>query len=299
MKKLTRFLGVMIAILFLGGIVLVIIGWQMVGWQGMGQMVSEVSKGKVSFEDGVKIEFLDKFEAVLDKNALFHIGDRDMFTDGKEVWKGDVEKTKVASDSVTDWNLELGGCEFVMKPSEDDSYYVEYRGKGKSQAYTKGDELFVKVLNSSSIDFAKEENCFTLYVPAKVELEKVEIELGAGKASVSDIYAEDVKIQVGAGELILEDAEFEKVKVEVGAGKCTITGDVTDEIKAECAMGSLELKLKGEEEDFDYDIEAVSGSISVDNKEYSGLAKEKEIDNDADKKMELECAMGSIEVRFE
>lgn len=299
MKKLMRFLGLMIGIFLVGGIVLVIIGWQMVGWQGMGQMVSEVSKGKVSFEDGVKIEFLDKFGAVLDKNALFHIGDSDMFTDGKEVWKGDVEKTKVASGSVEDWSLELGGCEFVVERSEDESYYVEYHGKGKSQVYTKGDELFVKVLNSSSIDFEKEENCFTLYVPTKAELKKVEIELGAGKASMNDICAKEVKIQVGAGELVLEDAEFEKVKVEVGAGRCAIQGEVNDDIKAECAMGSLELKLKGEEEDFDYDIEAVSGSISVDNKEYSGLAKEKEIDNDADKKMELECAMGSIEVRFE
>lgn len=299
MKKLMRFLGLMIGIFLVGGIVLVIIGWQMVGWQGMGQMVSEVSKGKVSFEDGVKIEFLDKFEAVLDKNALFHIGDSDMFTDGKEVWKGDVEKTKVASHTVEDWNLELGGCEFVVEPSEDESYYVEYRGKGKSQVYTKGDELFVKVLNSSSIDFEKEENCFTLYVPTKAELKKVEIELGAGKASMNDICAKDVKIQVGAGELVLEDAEFEKVKVEVGAGRCAIQGEVNDDIKAECAMGSLELKLKGEEEDFNYDIETVSGSISVGNHEYSGLAKEKEIDHDADKKMELECAMGSIEVRFE
>lgn len=299
MKKLTRFLGFLIVTLLLGGIVLVIIGWQMVGWQGMGQMVGDISKGKISFEDGVKIEFLDKFEAALDKNALFHIGDNDMFTDGKDVWQGNVEKTKVTSDSVADWNLELGGCEFVMKSSEDESYYVEYRGKGKSQAYTKGDELFVKVLNSSSIDLEKDENCFTLYVPVKAELEKVEIELGAGKAVVNDFRAEEIKIQVGAGELILEDTELEQVKVEVGAGRCAIAGEITGDVKAECAMGSLELKLKGEEKDFDYDIEAVSGSVSIDNQEYSGLAKEKEIDHDADKKMELECAMGSIEVRFE
>ena len=301
MKNLIRFLGLMIIILFLGGIVLVGVGWSLVGWQGMSQIVDDVSNGKISFEDGVSIRLglRNKFEGILEENAIYQIGDSDMFTDGEKVWQGDVPKTKVATDAVKDWNLEMGGCEFVVKTSEDESYYMEYRGKGKSQVYTKGDELFVKVLNSSTINLEKAENGFTLYVPVKVKLENVEIELGAGKALVSDICAEEVKIQVGAGELVMEGVELEKVKVEVGAGKCTINGEVTDDIKAECAMGSLELNLKGKKEDFDYDIETVSGQIILGYVEYSGLAKEKEIDNNADKKMELECAMGSIEVKFE
>ena len=301
MKKGIRFLGLLIIILLVSGIVLVGIGWNMVGWQGMSQMVSEVSKGKISFEDGVIIteEYFVKFEDVLKKNAIFHLKENDMFTDGEEVWKGDVKKTKVASLSVEDWSLELGGCEFIVKPSEDESYYAEYKGEGKTQVYSRGDELFVKVLNSRGIDLEKEENCFTLYVPKDAELDKVKIELGAGKAVAANIRANEMEISLGAGELVLEDSRFQKVELEVGAGRCVIYGEVTDDIKAECAMGSVELKLNGEEEDFDYDIETVSGSITVGSREYSGLAKEKNIGNDANKKMELECAMGSIEVRFE
>ncbi|MBR6664716.1 MAG: DUF4097 family beta strand repeat protein [Lachnospiraceae bacterium] len=295
MKKVTRFLGLLIVILFLGGIVLVLLGGTMTDWPDM-RFVGD----KIFFGDGISIDrdVFTKVETALEKNAIFHIGDNDMFADDEKVWQGDVPKTKVASDSVKNWNLELGGCNFVEKFSEDDAYYVEYKGKGKSQAYVKGDELFVKVLNSSNISI-DEENCFTLYIPAEVELDKAEIELGAGKAMVGGFIAKEMKSSIGAGELFLTATKLGKVEVEVGAGKCTIWSEITDELKAECAMGSLELKLKGKEEDFDYKIEAVSGSVSLGGQQYSGLAKEKEIDNDADKKMELECAMGSIQVNFE
>jgi len=295
MKKVTRFLGLLIVILFLGGIVLVLLGGTMTDWPDM-----RFRDGKIIIGDGITIngDVLGKVEDALEKNAIFHIGDNDMFTDGEKVWQGDVPKTKVTTDSVKDWNLELGGCEFMIMSTEEDAYYVEYKGEGKSQAYTKGDELFVKVLDSSNISF-DDENCFTLYVPKNTELDKVEIEIGIGKAIVDKFTAKEAELSVGAGELFLEDAKLQKVKVEVGAGRCGIGGEITDELKAECAMGSLELIVKGKEEDFDYKIEAVSGSVSLGGQQYSGLAKEKEIDNDADKKMELECAMGSIQVKFE
>lgn len=301
MKSLVRFLGVMIIIFLLGGIALVSISWNKVGWRGLGQMIAEVSDGKISFENGisVNVESWGKFGEFINKNVIFNINDNDIFYDGKDIWEGDVKKTKVASLSVEKWCLELGGCEFVVKPSGDRDYYAEYKGKGRSQVYTSGEVLYVKVLNSGAINSEKEDNYFILYVPAKVELEKAEIELGAGKAQITDICAETISIEVGAGELIMEDVELQKVNVQVGAGRCVIAGEVTDKLTAECAMGSMELLLKGEEEDFDYDIETVSGSISVANREYSGLVKEKKIDHDADKKMELECAMGSITVGFE
>ncbi|MBR3826045.1 MAG: DUF4097 family beta strand repeat protein [Lachnospiraceae bacterium] len=295
MKKVTRFLGLLFVILFLGGIALLFIGGTMANWPEM-----KFRDGKIIIGDGITIngDVLGKVEDALEKNAIFHIGDNDMFTDGEKVWQGDVPKTKVTTDSVKDWNLELGGCEFVIMSTEEDAYYVEYKGEGKSQAYTKGDELFVKVLDSSNISF-DDENCFTLYVPKNAELDKVEIEVGIGKAIVDKFTAKEAELSVGAGELFLEDAKLQKVKVEVGAGRCGIGGEITDELKAECAMGSLELIVKGKEEDFDYKIEAVSGSVSLGGQQYSGLAKEKEIDNDAGKKMELECAMGNIQVKFE
>lgn len=296
MKSITRFLGILIMIFFVGGIALLFIAVIVGGFQSV-----KLVDGKIIIGDETVIEgeFFDKVENALEKNINIHIGDSAAFTDDEQVWQGNVDKTKVAGSSVEKWNLELGGCEFVVKSSGDESYYVEYRGKGKSQAYTKGDELFVKALDSSDISLGKEENCFILYVPQSAEIDSAEIKLGAGKALVSDFCAEELKVQVGAGELIMDDVLLEKAKVEVGAGRCAIIGEITDELKAECAMGSIDLMLQGEEEDFDYKIEAVSGSVSIGGQLYSGLAKEKKIDNDADKEMKLNCSMGSIQVNFE
>ena len=90
-----------------------------------------------------------------------------------------------------------------------------------------------------------------------------------------------------------------EVKIEVGAGNCSIEGDVSEELKADCAMGNITLKLEGKETDYDYELECVSGNLKVGETEYSGLAKETKVDNDADRELDLQCVMGNIEVEFE
>jgi hypothetical protein len=64
-------------------------------------------------------------------------------------------------------------------------------------------------------------------------------------------------------------------------------------------MGNITMQLEGEEEDFDYELDCVTGNLRIGDTEYSGLASSREVDNNAIKKMDLQCAMGNIEVEFE
>ena len=40
------------------------------------------------------------------------------------------------------------------------------------------------------------------------------------------------------------------------------------------------------------------GSVTIGHNEFSGLAQEKSINNHAEKNIDMECAMGSITVKF-
>ena len=320
MKGFLKFCGATIVILLVAGLVMIGVGTTSGGWKNMGQLVSEVSKGKISFENGITIsdKNLADLGIVIEQNAIFDIEDSDMFHKDYEIWKDDVKKTKVTDEQMEKLNLELGGCQFELKFSEDESYYVAYEGKGKSQAYTKGDELYVKVLNNNSTSLGTGENSCILYVPKGVVFDNVDLDLGAGKVNLDTLetkelkldlgagqvlskglQAEELKVSVGAGDVSLQDADLEKVKIKVGAGNCSIQGEIKDEVDAECALGNITLKLLGEEKDFDYDCDCVSGNITIAGEEYTGIAKEMKVDNDAEKKMDLECAMGNIEVEFQ
>ena len=81
-------------------------------------------------------------------------------------------------------------------------------------------------------------------------------------------------------------------------GGVEATGNIRSKEDVECAVGSIDLKLAGKETDFNYNFEGAMGSVTVGKSEYSGIAQERSVDNDAAKDLELECSMGSITVKF-
>jgi len=157
-----------------------------------------------------------------------------------------------------------------------------------------------------------------LYVPAAYEFESVDVELGAGQLQMDVLIADDVDFEVGAGqitvdflradecnfdvgmgEILVDDMQVGTVKSEVGMGHLRMSGNVLGDLKGECAMGSMELFLSGREEDFDYTFAAAMGNVTVNGRDYSGLAQEKRVDNGAGKSIKLECLMGNVLVEFE
>ena len=321
MKKFFKTCLILVLVLVIVGGIMLGISVATVGPDSISDMVAKLTKGVVVFDlkEGIQISINDTdIGAFLNDKAIYNIEDADMFDKDHDIWKGDVEKTLLAEGGIREWDLELGGCEFELKDSGDASYYVEYSGKGKSQAYAKDDTLYVRVLNGSDWSVGNTTECLTLYAPMDATVEEISVELGAGQMNLDDLkvrkieidlgagqvvadrmQAETVSVSVGAGEIILKEAQLMDVQAEVGAGNCEISGTITGDVDAECAMGNLTFELTGSEGDFNYDIQCVTGNITVGDKEYSGLAQEQSIDNGAAKNMDVECAMGNVEILFE
>lgn len=324
MKRFFKVCGITALVLIIVGFIFWGISALTVGTKTMNEVVEKLTDGKVHFENGIQIDE-DAFWGlgeVLENNALYDIDDAVMFDKSYEIHKGDVEKTLLAEGGVNEWLLELGGCMFELKDSGDDCYYVAFKGAGKSQAFVEDGELHVKVLNGSEWDIVNwnmdsNDNCLTLYVPMSTTVEEVKVDLGAGQMKLDNLkvkdmviglgagqvlaqnlQAEKVSISAGAGEIVLSEAQIKDVQAEVGAGNCEISGTVTGDIEADCAMGNMTFELAGSEEDFNYEIQCVTGNIIIGDRKYSGLAQEQNINNNAAKNIELECAMGNMEILF-
>ena len=93
--------------------------------------------------------------------------------------------------------------------------------------------------------------------------------------------------------------EARQLDGEVGVGQLYLEGNVTEHGDIQCSMGSVEMYLEMGEEDYNYAVECGMGSVEIGGRAYSGLAREQYVDNGAARQIDVDCAMGSVEIYFD
>ena len=197
-------------------------------------------------------------------------------------------------------------------------FRVEADGMRKFQGYVEGGTMEIR--GTSKVNSNSDGNLggsICLYVPEGYYFENTSLDLGAGSLSVEELQTGALEANVGAGKMTFEKLEADQAELDCGAGQMTVeelssrvaevsvgmgsvrlNGDVTERLDGECSMGELKLTLAGTQTDFNYDLSCGMGELKVGDDSYNGLAQEKQINNNASKNMELECAMGSVVVEF-
>lgn len=135
-------------------------------------------------------------------------------------------------------------------------------------------------------------------IPAGMKFREVSISIGAGDLNIDHILADSIGIETGAGEIDIQKFTAQEVDAQCGAGSIYMEGEATREIDLQCDVGSVEYAAPGTFEDYNYDLECNIGEIVLDGRSYSGLAKEKKIDQGQMKEMNIECKIGSVTVNF-
>lgn len=319
MKKFMKGCAITALILVVVGLVLGIVGSTARGGVAISQVVETVTGGRVKVNIGnwanwgitVGDQLFDSLEEV-----DYDINDSMSFSSRHDIQKGDVEKFRLEG-TVTNLEIEAGGCSFRVEYSGDDYFYAEAENAGKFQAYVESGTLHINTTTSvrtwNEINGSK----IILYVPENYNYKEVEIDLGAGALELSNLCAEKASLDVGAGRIVVNGAEVKKLEAnvgmgqieltdivvtdfeaEVGMGELLVNGAVQGNIDAECSMGNLELKLEGVQEDFNYELSGAMGNLTLDGQNYSGFSNEKKINNNAKKKMEIECSMGNVTISF-
>lgn len=313
-KFLKRCAIVTMILFILGGILL---GVALMSGAGdkVGEVVSKVTNGKVTFHwDSWK----DWGLHISDNWKKYDIDDTGTFDKNHEVWKGNVKKTQVNQNAVDKLDIQIGGNYLMIKESEDEFYYIEQSGDGKLQAYDEQGVLYVKAIMNDLVLGVQNETNITLYVPEETDLQKINVELGAGKIEVfglngkeldismgagniewDSLMADSLKLEMGAGKLTTKNAVLGDVKVSLGAGDCRMQGEFQGDVGVNCAAGKIVLTHVGTEAEFNYDISCTAGSIKIDGEKISGVAETQNIDNNASKTMKISVTAGDVEVEFE
>lgn len=298
------------AILFLAGLVLAIAAGTARGGAAIDEVVRRVTGGRV------------RWDVVSIRDFSLLVGSGKEYS-GKEysdkIYSGNVLKY-CPGEGIENLEIQVGGCILETKTSEDDNFYIEAQKAYKLQGFVEGGTLYIRTLDGEK-HWNKLESCtITLYVPESFSFGTVNVSMGAGSLSFTDLRAADyVSMEVGAGEIFADGIRSNDLNLEIGAGEIELRdmevrgdlfaeigmgsfeghGTLMEDVVIKCAMGSVELELSDSEKSYDYTLECAMGSIDLGDKSYAGLAKGKTIINGADRIMRLECAMGNVTVSFD
>lgn len=334
MKKFMKVCGITALILLVLGVAMGTIASAITGRASIQQVVNAATGGRIPFFMGswgndwdwdydwnwrnVWDWDYDQYWDEFDENSAFYDIDEDMkFDSNYDIMSGKIERYTLGSN-IKNMEIEAGGCVFYFEPSRDDNFYVEAQKTKKFQCYTQNDTLFLRTTGKLN-HWEDSKRCnVTLYVPKDVYFDMVDIDMGAGKMEIDYLAADTMKFDIGAGQIEVDYLKAKNCDFSVGMGEITVDdmridqlmsaevdmghlslyGDIRGDVDATCSMGTMELNLTGREKDFNYRIAAAMGNIMIDGREYTGLAREKVIENAAAKNMQLECNMGGMEIYF-
>lgn len=239
-------------------------------------------------------------------------------TEGQKLFNGDFSEEIVYSGTLKRLEIEAGMHAVEVVEENRDSIWLEGSGCDKVQCYVKGSTLYLKETGKHKKNSGTEERTLKLTIPADIEWEEAEIcadmgsvtmeklngnevELSAdmGNVQIRNLKARDLDVSSDMGNIEVDDFYADVMEISTSMGNADLSGFVGEFVDAESDMGSIILHLDQIMEDFNYRISASMGSVKVGESEYSGLGNEVKRDFGADRYMELESSMGSIEIFFE
>ncbi|HIY02030.1 MAG TPA: DUF4097 domain-containing protein [Candidatus Blautia faecipullorum] len=273
------------------------------GGAAMGASLSELDLQQ--YYDGPRLHFLERWldwdwddwdEEEHHEEESEHYASRSGTAVSAQTEGTDGEKYSLAVPSELD--IELTYDELILREYEGGKVQVEVTGDedGNVKVYTEDGELKIE-----SRKKAKRRR-IVVSCPPDTEFRKVGIDVDAGAVSVeSPLSAGEFSVSVGAGVFSgVSSVTATDAEVEVGTGTLTMKNLDAENIDAECGLGTMELTVKGREEDYSYRLSCGAGSVELGEGEYSGVGAVKKIDNpNASRKMQLQCGMGTVKVSFE
>ncbi len=255
-----------------------------------------------------EMDILDEIDYIVDEDVLFN--------QNYSIWKGQVERFNLGND-IRQLDFVVGACSFTTEVSPNEDFYLEAQYAGKLQCYVEDGTLYLR--STASVKKWNELNgCrVILYVPEGARFEEADIEVGAGELEFDGLQAEDISLEVGAGQISMSDLRAEKLNVSVGFGQMELSEMEIGELDAEigmgefvavgalngdadvvCSMGNVSLALEGSQRDFNYSLSKAMGNVTLGGFSSSGFSSEKDIDNNANKTIDIECAVGNVAIRF-
>lgn len=172
----------------------------------------------------------------------------------------------------------------------------------KYRVYVKdGDKLCIETKWSKRNNYRNSLNRgrrLQILVPRGYQFDDVDLEVSAGALDADEMIARSLDAKMNAGSLVICNGNVEELDSEVNAGEMSYGGIVSRSLEGECRAGSLNLLLTGKEEDYNYEVSASAGAVTIGDDSYASLKSRNIRNNGAAAEMDLSCMAGSLTVTF-
>ncbi|MBQ2836377.1 MAG: DUF4097 family beta strand repeat protein [Clostridia bacterium] len=138
------------------------------------------------------------------------------------------------------------------------------------------EELKINEKDYKWFSYNNVEKQLILYIPEDLEFEKVKINVGVGKVTISSGTINDLDFDMGIGE-------------------ANITANLVGKNEINAGVGELNIKLQGEKDSYKVKADKGIGSIKIDGKEISNG----EVYGDGENQIDIDGGIGSINIKFE
>lgn len=265
------------------------------GLPGLGFLEDSMEELEDTVEDGIENGWLD-----LDFWDDSSHWDGEGAEEGEEIFSGDFTHTVEWKGSFpADLEVEIGVHALEIVEGEGDSIVLEGHNADRIQCYVKDGALRIQDVGKNKKVFRSNDRQLVLTVPAGVVWKEAELSAGLSYISAETLSGGDVSLKSDLGSIEIWDLKADELEADVDLGSIELAGTVNGDVTASTDMGSIILTLSEDPDDFNYEINTDLGSITVGNQDYSGMDREKIVENGSERKMKLDSSMGSIEILWE
>ncbi len=207
-------------------------------------------------------------------------------------------------DNLTELKIDTSASKVILK--EGDEFTVSVDNATKKLKVSENDGRLSIKDNKFSLS-KKNTSIITITLPIQLDKINIEIgagtlecsniiadnlklELGAGKVNLSGVYFNETRIEGGAGEISIDNSTLNNLKLDAGTGKVTIDGKITGDSKIDSGIGEINLNLIGN--DYDFDLDKGIGKITINGTESSDETKLGTGEN----KIKIDAGIGNITI---
>ncbi|MBR2407769.1 MAG: DUF4097 family beta strand repeat protein [Lachnospiraceae bacterium] len=221
--------------------------------------------------------------------------------------------------------FEAGACGIDIVTGNTEDFILEYEGLSHATLsdHLENGELSIKLKmdsswNSKWFSVDTEDTKIKLTIPKDAELDSALFEFGAADIDMEKVQAKKLYITVGAGELnaenltatesahftvgagsfVAEEVVLTNADLECGVGEMKVSGTLDGASVAECGVGSMEIAIAGEQAEYYGELNCGLGEIECGDIQIGGSGKQSYGTSSAERRMDIKCGIGEVDVRF-
>ncbi|MBE5887781.1 MAG: hypothetical protein E7283_02985 [Lachnospiraceae bacterium] len=252
MKIFTKIMLIASGIMAAIGVVCIVIACSMgLNW---GNFKTLLSEGKFS----INIE-----------NGFFgiHLGDDDEISN----------ETYYVSDEIVDLTVQYGAGELEIMYGDVEQIQIETKDVINFSVEVDGKNLLIAAdLGANN----RGDSSLKIVLPKDIQLANATLVLGASAAKVADLRVVCMNIEVGAGQATLKNIDLKYLEAEVG-------------------VGALLMELVGKQSEYSYNVDCGIGAVTIGSNTYGGLGAETSVKVDnAVGQIDVDCGIGEVKITF-